>query len=48
MTPRKAGQAGGKAGTGKAKRRGDSDYYRRLVSLRADRQKGLTEPGKGA
>ena len=49
MTPKKAGAKGGKAGTGQAKVRGDSDYYRRLVKLRWDnRQKVLTEQAKGA
>jgi hypothetical protein len=50
IKPTKAdsGAIGGKAGTGASKRRGDSAYYRRLVSLRADRQKVLTERGRGA
>ena len=32
------GSRGGRAGVGESKRRGDSDYYRRLVALRKDRQ----------
>jgi len=32
------GFRGGKAGTGVAKRRGDAEYYRRLVSQRGDRK----------
>jgi len=31
------GARGGKSGRGDAKRRGDADYYRRLVALRGDR-----------
>ena len=32
------GSRGGRAGTGAAKRRGDSSFYRRLVALRKDRK----------
>jgi hypothetical protein len=32
------GSRGGRAGVGASKRRGDSDFYRRLVALRKDRQ----------
>lgn len=42
MNPSKAaatlGRLGGKAGTGKAKRRGNSAYYRALVAKRKDRK----------
>jgi hypothetical protein len=34
------GVRGGQAGVGAAKRRGDPDYYRRLVARRKDRQAG--------
>jgi hypothetical protein len=34
----KLGSKGGRAGIGAAKRRGDSEFYRRLVSQRKDRQ----------
>ncbi len=37
------GSRGGRAGVGPAKRRGDSDFYRRLVGLRKDRR--LTNTG---
>jgi hypothetical protein len=36
------GSRGGQAGVGAAKRRGDPDYYRRLVSQRKDRKAGQT------
>jgi len=36
------GSRGGRGGVGASKRRGDSDYYRRLVSLRRDRQADTT------
>jgi hypothetical protein len=32
------GSRGGRAGVGASKRRGDSDFYRRMVALRKDRQ----------
>jgi hypothetical protein len=36
------GARGGRAGLGAAKRRGDPDYYRRLVARRKDRRDGKT------
>ncbi|MGO9308683.1 MAG: hypothetical protein ACLQDL_06645, partial [Spirochaetia bacterium] len=36
------GSRGGRAGVGAAKRRGDSDFYRRLVARRKDRKAGST------
>jgi len=36
------GARGGAAGTGAAKRRGNADYYRRLVMRRRDRQPGTS------
>ena len=36
------GSRGGRAGVGAAKRRGDSDFYRRLVALRKDRRAAST------
>jgi hypothetical protein len=36
------GSRGGQAGVGAVKRRGDPDYYRRLVARRKDRQAGPT------
>jgi hypothetical protein len=36
------GRRGGRAGIGAAKRRGDSDFYRRLVALRKDRKAAST------
>ncbi len=36
------GARGGQAGVGAVKRRGDPDYYRRLVARRKDRQAGTT------
>jgi hypothetical protein len=35
----KIGRRGGAAGTGKAKRRGGSAYYRSIVAKRKDRQR---------
>jgi hypothetical protein len=36
------GARGGRAGVGPAKRRGDSDFYRQLVTLRKDRRTSQT------
>ena len=36
------GSRGGRAGAGASKRRGDSDFYRRLVALRMDRKAAKT------
>lgn len=37
---REAGRRGGSAGTGDAKRRGDSDYYRRIARKRRTKKRG--------
>ncbi len=37
------GSRGGRAGTGSSKRRGDSDFYRRLVARRKDRRVSAME-----
>ena len=39
------GSKGGKAGTGKSKRRGDSDFYKRLTAMREAKREKLRDAG---
>jgi hypothetical protein len=41
------GSRGGRAGVGAAKRRGDSEFYRRLVARRRDRKAAAAAAGTG-